>query len=59
MTNAQRNKVILTAIAEETSRALSSRATARETLIKEGIYTSRGKLRVEFGGESKKVRAPI
>lgn len=58
MTNAQRNQKILAAIAEETARALSSKSTARETLIKEGIYTTRGKLRVEFGGERKKVRAP-
>jgi hypothetical protein len=57
MTNAQRNIKILDAIAKETTRALSSKKAARETLIEEGIYTTRGKLRVEFGGEGKKARA--
>ena len=57
MTHAQRNQKILDAIAEETQRALSSKKVARETLIKEGIYTTRGKLRVEFGGSSKRDRA--
>jgi len=56
MTHAQRNQKILDAIAEETERALASKKVARETLIKEGIYTTKGKLRVEFGGESKKER---
>jgi hypothetical protein len=54
MTHAQRNQKILIAIAEETARAVSSRKAARETLIKEGIYTTKGKLRAEFGGSSKK-----
>ena len=54
MTHAQRNQKILDAIAEETARALSSKKVARETLIKEGIYTTKGKLRVEFGGDRKK-----
>ncbi len=57
MTHAQRNKKILDAIAAETTRALSSQKAARETLIKEGIYTKRGKLRAEFGGEQTKERA--
>jgi hypothetical protein len=56
MTHAQRNQKILAAIAEETERAVTSKKTARETLIKEGIYTTKGKLRAEFGG-SKKERA--
>ena len=56
MTHAQRNQKILDAIAEETARALSSRKIARETLINEGIYTTRGELRVEFGGAGKKGR---
>jgi tetrahydromethanopterin S-methyltransferase subunit B len=56
MTHAQRNQKILDAIAEETERALSSKKAARDTLIKEGIYTTKGKLRAEFGGSSKKVR---
>lgn len=57
MTHAQRNQKILEAIAQETERALISKKAARETLIKEGIYTTKGKLRVEFGGERKKVPA--
>ena len=56
MTHQQRNQKILEAIAEETGRALASKKVARQTLIAEGIYTTRGKLRVEFGGESKKKR---
>lgn len=56
MTHLQRNQKILDAIAKETERALASKKVARETLIKEGIYTAKGKLRVEFGGESKKTR---
>jgi len=56
MTHAQRNQKILAAIAEETARALSSKKAARETLINEGIYTTKGKLRVEFGGSGKKSR---
>ena len=56
MTHAQRNQKILAAIAEETARAVQSKKIARETLIAEGIYTTKGKLRVEYGGEGKKAR---
>lgn len=56
VTHQQRNQKILEAIAEETERAVSSKKVARETLIAEGIYTTKGKLRVEFGGERKKER---
>lgn len=55
MTHAQRNQKILDAIAQETARAVSSKKAAREALISEGIYTAKGKLRAEFGGDSKKV----
>ena len=48
MTQSERNKKILEAIKTETARALTSRKTARDTLIKEGIYTSKGELRAEF-----------
>lgn len=57
MTHAQRNRKILQAIEAETSRALASKKIARETLIKEGIYTTKGKLRAEFGGKKKPVAA--
>jgi hypothetical protein len=56
MTHAQRNQKILEAIATETARALTSKKMARETLINEGIYTTKGTLRAEFGG-GKKARA--
>ncbi|MFM2273155.1 MAG: hypothetical protein RL702_2220 [Pseudomonadota bacterium] len=56
MTHAQRNQKILDAIAKETARAVVSKKTARDTLIKEGIYTTKGKLRVEFGGQRKKAK---
>lgn len=54
MTRSQRNQKILDAISEETKRALASKKVARETLIAEGIYTTKGKLRAEFGGAGKK-----
>ncbi|MCA3564451.1 MAG: hypothetical protein IOC90_11950 [Methylocystis sp.] len=50
MTHAQRNQKILNAIKDETKRGLVSKKAARDTLIKEGIYTTSGKLRKEFGG---------
>lgn len=56
MTDAQRNKKILYGIARETARAVASKKAARETLVKEGIYTAKGKLRAEFGGKAKKAR---
>jgi hypothetical protein len=56
MTHAQRNQKILEAIAKETARAIASRKIARDTLIGEGIYTTEGKLRAEFGGQPKKAK---
>ncbi|UZK64823.1 hypothetical protein [Sphingomonas sp. M1-B02] len=57
MTHAQRNAGILKMLEEETKRATVSKATARETLINEGIYTKKGKLRAEFGGGKKETAA--
>ena len=57
MMHSQRNQKILNAIAEETKLALQSKKAARAALISEGIYTTKGKLRVEFGGERKKARS--
>ena len=54
MTHAQRNQKILKAIEAKTARALTSKKTAREALVKEGIYTAKGKLRAEFGGKAGK-----
>ena len=50
MSIAERNQRILEALAEQTRLATVSRKVARETLISEGIYTKRGKLRAAFGG---------
>lgn len=50
MTKDQSNQRILEAIAEQTARAISSKETARQMLIDEGIYTAQGALRPEFGG---------
>lgn len=59
MTRAQRNQKILEVIETETKRALASRQTSREVLIREGIYTAAGELRTEFGGPGKKDAAPV
>ena len=45
---------ILKMLEEQTERAVVSKAAARAALIGEGIYTKKGKLRVEFGGKTKK-----
>ena len=58
MTREQRNRKILDAIEAETTRALATKKTAREILIKEGIYTVSGKLRAEFGGKNVKKKLP-
>lgn len=57
MTHTQRNAEILRMLDEETARATVTKAAAREALIKEGIYTKRGKLRAEFGGGKKAIVA--
>lgn len=54
MTRAERNRLIIEAIEAETELALASRKAARDLLIRDGIYTKKGKLRVEFGGEPSK-----
>lgn len=54
LTQEQRNKAITAAIAEVTSREAESRQKARAFLIGSGIYTKRGKLRREYGGEPEK-----
>ncbi|MEP9359334.1 hypothetical protein [Sphingomonas sp. KR3-1] len=54
MTHAQRNAEILRLLEEQTNRGLKSKAAARATLIREGIYTEKGKLSAEFGGKRKK-----
>ena len=53
VTHAQRNARILEILETKTREATVSKKAAREHLIGEGIYTKKGKLRVEFGGKSK------
>ena len=57
MTDAQRRVAIETLIKEHTDANTTSKAIARATLINEGIYTKKGALRVEFGGETKKTKS--
>lgn len=54
MTDAERRKAIGKLIAKHTSIHTASKAVARKSLIDGGIYTRKGKLRAEFGGEPKK-----
>ncbi len=54
VTKGQRNERILKAIEEATAKGVVSKEKARETLMAEGIYTAKGKLKVEFGGKSQK-----
>ena len=53
VTHAQRNARILEILETKTLEAIASKKAARERLIGEGIYTKKGKLRVEFGGKRK------
>ncbi len=57
MTDSKRHSAIQTLIRQHTALSTVSRATAREALIKEGIYTKKGALRVEFGGGLKKANS--
>ncbi|MFZ5747746.1 MAG: hypothetical protein ACOY45_08805 [Pseudomonadota bacterium] len=57
MTLAQRNGEILRIPDAQTKRNTVSKAVARAALIDEGLYTKKGKLRVAFGGKSKKADA--
>jgi hypothetical protein len=58
MTQTERNARILQAIDDRTREALTSKKTARDMLLSEGIYTRAGELRVEYGGApAKKAKA--
>lgn len=57
MTDAQRRTAIEALIEKRTAEMVQSKAKARESLLATGIYTTKGALRVEFGGESKKDKA--
>jgi hypothetical protein len=57
MTDTQRRTTIEGLIAQHTANHTVSREIARASLIGEGIYTTKGKLRVAFGGESKKTKS--
>ncbi|MFG1190621.1 hypothetical protein [Xanthobacter flavus] len=50
MANSERNEKILKAIQAKTKRVTVSKKAARDSLVEEGIYTKKGKLRSEFGG---------
>lgn len=50
MTDAQRRMAIKKFIIEYTAAHTVSKKVARDTLIAEGIYTQKGKLRAAFGG---------
>lgn len=59
MTLKQRNAEIAKILDAQTRLNTASRAAARASLIDEGIYTKRGKIRAEFGGEPKKATATV
>lgn len=59
MTHAQRNAEILRLLEEQTERAVVSKKAARESLVREKIYTAKGKLRVEFREREQKAAATV
>jgi hypothetical protein len=59
MTDEQRLIAIESLIKEHTAANTVSKGAARKMLIKEGIYTKKGALRVEFGGKSKKAKTTV
>jgi len=54
MTDAKRREAIIDLIKRHTADKTVDRATARKSLIAEGIYTQKGALKAQFGGVSKK-----
>ena len=56
MTDTQRRSEIKKLIEHYTVKNTVSKAVARDTLIREGIYTKKGTLRAEFGGTPKKAK---
>lgn len=54
MSDTQRLDAIAKLIEKHTRKATKSKAIARKTLIKEGIYTKDGQISEEFGGPVKK-----
>lgn len=57
MTEAQRSQAISRLIKAYTDETTVSQSSARAALIKEGIYTKKGRLRAEFGGSQPKDKA--
>lgn len=53
MTQTERNQNILAALEKFAAKNAVSPAAARRGLIQTGIYTQKGKIRVEYGGEPK------
>lgn len=54
MTDDERTQLLIALIKQRTKEALVSKKASRDLLIATGIYTKKGKLRVAFGGESRK-----
>lgn len=54
MTDSERRDAIIDLIKSYTAANTVSKSAARDALIREGLYTKKGELRVEFGG----VRSP-
>jgi hypothetical protein len=50
MTTEAQRATIRDMIERHTAAATADRKTARQTLIKEGVYTSKGKLTAQYGG---------
>jgi len=56
MTETQRRAEIGKLLAKHAKESTVSREVARQTLIREGIYTRKGELRAEFGGPGNKAK---
>lgn len=56
MTDEKRHAALLAYIEEYTAANTATKADARATLIREGIYTEDGELEPEFGGPPKKAK---
>lgn len=53
MTNEAQRDAIRRRISDHTQAATANKETAKQSLIKEGMYTEEGKLTVQYGGEEK------
>tara|TARA_R100000808_G_C2092331_1_gene112266 strand:- start:155 stop:331 length:177 start_codon:yes stop_codon:yes gene_type:complete len=53
LANSKRNEEILKALRDYTKDKASTKKSAQKTLVKEGIYTSKGLLRAEYRSPNK------